>query len=1178
MITTSTEFEDLALSGAKWYAKADNIADEMENITYSHIGNPDDVFTIGNTASAILEFDIINPTQSYDNLVFKAQQGIKTSEGMEYIDLGVFKVLNAILDGIKVSVKAVDKMTYLMSDKYVPQVTVPTTDIAILNDIASQTGITVDTSNLTSHNITYLTNAYSKREIIGYISALQGKNAYFTSQGNLAFKFYDAIDYTVDDDRLYFDSPTNVNSEKDFTCQYIKCDVYVNGTMTELTSGSGDMGISIINPFMTQTILNEVLTKINTLTFRPMEIEFLGDFRLQIGDVITVETNGNAYTVPIMQINHSSDGGVITNVVSIAKTESENAIEVKSDFMQRFDKMIFDLVETREITDENAQKIVEQGTQIQAVQGAITSKVWQEDIDSSKATNSVSGNTPIVLTDSADGGYIGMNIYGRSTQAENPTPDNPQEIESVGYENLLENTATSQTIYGVSFTVNKDKSVTVKGKATETAQFYLNMSINLSKSKKYTLSGCPKGGNSSTYALTVSDSSYTDDNFDYGDGKTFIPTTSNLYRVRIIVFKGASVNNTFYPMITKADVTNAPYVPYGSKYVNVKSRNKSLINSYRTSTALAIYNTVLYIDTPLKPSTTYTLSFNSNISFKIYASEHTFIDTLYGKAINVGRNSITLTTKDTISKDDASQWLSPYGWHILKLAANITTAFNPTDVQWEEGNTATDYVVPQTSTLTIATENGLNSIGDVKDEIDLARGIYAQKIGKQVYSNVEWSVQQSGYISTPRLNIPANMKNAIEGKDSQFISNIGNAIWTGNPYINFETNLTLDEFKTAISDIDVVVYYVLPEPLEISLTEDEIAQYRALKTYNPTTVISVTDNPTVDVENYRNSADGQGLANSTVRTETQIEQLANKISLIVKSGDNVTEIELTPEMAKVIAETISLNGDVEISGDMIVDGAVTTAGIIKSSDYKQGEKGMIVDLTNKRIWAISNEMIEKTSGTFISDFDYSSGEFEYGAIGGATKATINILNGEFSLNRIILDDYGIRTAEDNLALLFYTDNGGVHIRKFSCNSLLCDGTAIFDNVFTKDIKAGSSISNSVSLTSLGGYAQFTTTSIVPADEEIARITSGGYYQVGKRVFVQMTISPRMTLAANNYHELFTGFPKPVTSCASLSACLMDEPARLDAYIDGGNGTLVINTSATLASGLTIGITGSYICE
>lgn len=53
-------------------------------------------------------------------------------------------------------------------------------------------------------------------------------------------------------------------------------------------------------------------------------------------------------------------------------------------------------------------------------------------------------------------------------------------------------------------------------------------------------------------------------------------------------------------------------------------------------------------------------------------------------------------------------------------------------------------------------------------------------------------------------------------------------------------------------------------------------------------------------------------------------QTAEKFNWIVKSGTSSTNFTLTDRTATLIAQTISLNGDVKVNGDMLVDGSITT--------------------------------------------------------------------------------------------------------------------------------------------------------------------------------------------------------------------------------------------------------------
>ena len=61
--------------------------------------------------------------------------------------------------------------------------------------------------------------------------------------------------------------------------------------------------------------------------------------------------------------------------------------------------------------------------------------------------------------------------------------------------------------------------------------------------------------------------------------------------------------------------------------------------------------------------------------------------------------------------------------------------------------------------------------------------------------------------------------------------------------------------------------------------------------------------------------------------QTIATQTADKINWLVKSGTSATDFTLTDRTATLIAETISLNGNVKVSGAMLVDRAVTAAKI-----------------------------------------------------------------------------------------------------------------------------------------------------------------------------------------------------------------------------------------------------------
>lgn len=153
-----------------------------------------------------------------------------------------------------------------------------------------------------------------------------------------------------------------------------------------------------------------------------------------------------------------------------------------------------------------------------------------------------------------------------------PNPEYPQTLESVGDsvtvtvcgKNLLKNTATTQTISGVTFTVNDDGSVTANGKATSDADLYISGSWENSENILPVSEGnviCSGTGNSKISQYIVCNS--TQIGVDHGGRDISLNLTDGITGVLLRVFSGVSVSNvTIYPMIRPASVIDSTYEPY----------------------------------------------------------------------------------------------------------------------------------------------------------------------------------------------------------------------------------------------------------------------------------------------------------------------------------------------------------------------------------------------------------------------------------------------------------------------------------------------------------------------------------------------------------------------------------------------------------------------------------------
>lgn len=137
---------------------------------------------------------------------------------------------------------------------------------------------------------------------------------------------------------------------------------------------------------------------------------------------------------------------------------------------------------------------------------------------------------------------------------------------NLGAKNFLENEEITQTISGVTFTINSDGSVVANGTATDLIWFQINKGFKL-KNLEYTLTGCPSGGGENTYELqirsTESSSSLWQFLVDRGNGATALCSSSRTYISFIGIKSGVTVTNLlFKPMLRLASDTDDTYQSY----------------------------------------------------------------------------------------------------------------------------------------------------------------------------------------------------------------------------------------------------------------------------------------------------------------------------------------------------------------------------------------------------------------------------------------------------------------------------------------------------------------------------------------------------------------------------------------------------------------------------------------
>ena len=292
------------------------------------------LLTVGNTCAKTVQMQFSGVQTGFleGALVLSAQSGA------EVLPLGTFAVTEAVTRGGQTTVTAVDAMGVALAELYQPSLSGSSaTAWAVLNDVAAKAGVALSArvsgyqSVLAGVSMASLAAGYTRRTVVGWIAGLCGCNAVIDRAGKLDFIWYSASGVTLHRAECYEGLDEIQESNSVFSMLSVSV-VDANGNTQTLSPASAEgTGALIENPFMTQARLNGLWSSIGGMIYRPAELSFLGDLRLDAGDLITLTLDdGTTCSVPVMSLSHTYDGGVTTHVTALGQGEN-GAAGVRND-------------------------------------------------------------------------------------------------------------------------------------------------------------------------------------------------------------------------------------------------------------------------------------------------------------------------------------------------------------------------------------------------------------------------------------------------------------------------------------------------------------------------------------------------------------------------------------------------------------------------------------------------------------------------------------------------------------------------------------------------------------------------------------------------------------------------------------------------------------------------------
>lgn len=383
-------------SGRTFYARLNEISDGIQEIVQTNFSTPDSYFYVGGAIASKIEVSMFTKSQKFvKGTEVRFEIGATADGTIEWIPMGYFTIKEQKKDRNLLTFTAYDRLESKLAKAYKSKIVkYPVESKEFLTDISEQTGVEFDTSKLSdslmidkiltvndqSGEKTYKEpfDGFTMQQVVGYIAQLHGTFAICDRNGKVTFRWYEAL--TTDHPGKIGDTAGSYLKDQNLsfiynTIEFLKeshtyliktnryfDDLLQSETMCQISGISCDtennhyesgtnINTNLSNPVMTQEWLNKILKKIKDMSYYPASFSFMGDPRLDVGDVVTiVDAKNNLIDVPVMQHTITFDGGLLSEVASYGFEEKET----KSPSEMALQRVKDDVLSLQEITAKKA--------------------------------------------------------------------------------------------------------------------------------------------------------------------------------------------------------------------------------------------------------------------------------------------------------------------------------------------------------------------------------------------------------------------------------------------------------------------------------------------------------------------------------------------------------------------------------------------------------------------------------------------------------------------------------------------------------------------------------------------------------------------------------------------------------------------------------------------------------
>ncbi|SHI97639.1 hypothetical protein SAMN02745941_04643, partial [Clostridium intestinale DSM 6191] len=328
----SRSFECKITIGDRIYNNSDIV-----NVTIDGNIQPSDGFMIGTTVSKTLDLTLINSGDTiYSTSQIKVEIGLKIGSTIEYIPMGLFNIDDIEKTDYTTKITAFDNMIKFESAYFSSLGDNPTL-VQVVNELVSKTGVQF-TGSLPSYTVKKL-EGFTCREIVGYVASICGGNAVITRDGKFTIITPTDVSLSID--------PSNYINYKREEVKYKVGKVTCKVGEEELSKGAlgtDSMELGFENPWVTDSILQDIYNKLNGFNYLGYSMKWQGDLSLDVGDIITVtDVKGVTRKHPVLSQKFNYTGGLTAEIGAKGENKNKNSFSSSGDTAKKVNRVLTEI-------------------------------------------------------------------------------------------------------------------------------------------------------------------------------------------------------------------------------------------------------------------------------------------------------------------------------------------------------------------------------------------------------------------------------------------------------------------------------------------------------------------------------------------------------------------------------------------------------------------------------------------------------------------------------------------------------------------------------------------------------------------------------------------------------------------------------------------------------------------